>query len=291
MHTRLVIGLSVLLLFSGQAFAQATDAPGDLVTIPGSEISGWGKVDEVQASFGLPKSRGSKVPVVLILHGSGGVDGRGAFYAEALQQAGVGTLEIKMFPLHGRPKTGSQATMPHAAAALQWLAVQPNVDPLKLGVIGFSWGGGMSVLMSSTFVQERMGERVPKPAAFVSLYPVCTNMARNLMNPERAFYKAHTRMSASPMLIIVGTRDDNEEKERACDELIAMWPPSAREQTTVRYVEGATHGFDAQRSSFQYYDNFARGGRGAMVTVTPSPKDAAEVRGEVVNFFLKYLKP
>ncbi len=291
MRTRLVIGLFVWFLFSGQAFAQATDAPGEPVTIPGTEISGWGKVNEVQARFGLPKIPGSKVPVVLILHGSGGVDGRGAFYAKALQEAGVGTLEIKMFPMHGRPQTGSQATMPHAAAALKWLAAQPKVNSQKIGVIGFSWGGGMAVLMSSEFVQARLGEDVPKPAAFVSLYPVCSNMSRNLMNPERAFYKAHTRMSAAPMLIIVGTRDDYEESERACDALVAMWPPSAREQTTVRYVEGATHGFDAQRPAFQHYDNFARGGRGAMVTVTPSPKDAAEVREAVVNFFVKHLKP
>jgi uncharacterized protein len=291
MNARFIIGLIVLFLFSGQAFAQSTDAPGKPVTIPGTEISGWGKVDEVQARFGLPKSQTSKAPVVLILHGSGGVDGRGAFYAKALQEAGVGTLEIKMFPLHGRPQAGTRATMPHAAAALKWLAAQPNVNPQKLGVIGFSWGGGMSVLMSSERVQERMGEGVPKPAAFVSLYPVCSNMTRNLMNPERPFYNAHTRMSTAPMLIIVGTRDDMEETERACDALIAMWPPSAREQTTVRYVEGATHGFDAQRPAFQHYDNLARGGRGAMVTVNPSPKDAADAREAVVSFFVKHLKP
>jgi uncharacterized protein len=291
MYMRFMIGLIIFFLISGHSFAQTMDSPGEPVTIPGTEISGWGKVNEVQARFGLPKSQRSKVPVVLILHGSGGVDGRGAFYAKALQEAGVGTLEIKMFPMHGRPQTGSQATMPHAAAALKWLAAQPNVNPQKLGVIGFSWGGAMTVLMSSELVQERMGEGVPKAAAFVSLYPVCSNMSRNLMNPERALYNAHRRMSTAPMLIIVGTRDDYEESERACDDLIAMWPPSAREQTTVRYFEGATHGFDAQRPAFQHYDNLARGGRGAMISVNPSAKDAAAAREIVVGFFVKYLKP
>jgi len=291
MYTRFMIGLIIFFLLSGHSFAQTMDAPGEPVTIPGTEISGWGKVDEVQARFGIPKSRTSKAPVVLILHGSGGVDGRGAFYAKALQEAGVGTLEIKMFPLQGRPQAGTRATMPHAAAALKWLAAQPNVNPQRLGVIGFSWGGGMSVLMSSELVQERMGKDVPKPAASVSFYPVCTNMIRNLVNPAGPFYNAHTRMGTAPMLIIVGTRDDMEERERACDDLIAMWPPLAREQTTVRYFEGATHGFDAQRPAFQYYDNLARGGRGATISVNPSPKDAAEAREIVVGFFVKYLKP
>jgi uncharacterized protein len=173
--------------------AAQTDVPGEPVTIPGTEITGWGKADEVQARFGLPESPTSKAPAVLILHGSGGVDGRGAFYAKALQEVGVATLEIKMFPPNGRPQAGNQATMPHAAAALKWLAAQPNLNPQRLGVIGFSWGETMSVLMSSELVQERMGKDVPKPAAFVSFYPVCTNMTRNLVSPQRPFYNAHTR--------------------------------------------------------------------------------------------------
>lgn len=39
---------------------------------------------------------------MLILHGSGGVDGRGAFYAQALQDAGIATLEITIFRPGGR---------------------------------------------------------------------------------------------------------------------------------------------------------------------------------------------
>ncbi len=54
-------------------------------------------VGEVPARFGGPAGAPPKVPAVLILHGSGGVDGRGAFYAQALQDAGIATLEITMF--------------------------------------------------------------------------------------------------------------------------------------------------------------------------------------------------
>ena len=61
------------------------------------------------------------------------------------------------------------------------------------------------------------------------------------------------------MLIHVGTRDDFEEGERPCDALVAMWPAAAREHTTVRYVEGATHDFDSQKSGGQAYDKFAHG--------------------------------
>jgi uncharacterized protein len=214
MHTILIIGLMIFFLLSGQTFAQPIDAPGEPVIIPGTEISGWGQVAEVPARFGLPAGSKAKVPAVLILHGSGGVDGRGAFYAKALQEAGVATLEITMFPPGGRPRAGTKATMPHAAAALKWLAAQPTVDGQRLGVMGFSWGGQMSLLMSSELVQERLGKDAPKPAAFAPLYPVCSIMVRDVVNPKNPYYNAQTRMSAAPMLIHVGTRDDYEEGER-----------------------------------------------------------------------------
>jgi dienelactone hydrolase len=292
MHSVLIIGLMSFFLFSGQAFAQPVDAPGEPVTILGVEIPGWGQVAEVPARFGRPAGAKPKIPAVLILHGSGGVDGRGAFYAKALQEAGIATLEITMFPPGGRPREGNRATMPHAAAALKWLAAQPSVNGQRLGVLGFSWGGSMSVLMSSELVQERLGKDVPRPVAFASFYPVCTNMARNMVKPEHPFYNAHTRISAVPMLIHVGTRDDYEEEgERPCDAFLAMWPAAAREHAMLRYVEGATHGFDSQKGAMHFYDQLVRAGRGGIVNVTPNPEAAADARQAVVRFFGKHLQP
>jgi len=274
------------------AGAAQREAPGEPVVIPGTEIPGWGQVGTVPGRFGQPAgSTTPKTPAVLILHGSGGVDGRGAFYATALQKAGIATLEITMFPPGGRPRAGQKANMPHAAAALTWLAAQPTVDGQRLGVMGFSWGGGMAVLMASEQVQERLGKNVPAPAAFAPFYPVCSVMARSLVNPERAFYNVQTRMRAVPMLIHVGTRDDYEEGDRPCDALIAMWPIGAREQVTVRYVAGATHAFDSQTPTKQFNDEFAHAGRGGMVSVVPSPKDAEKARQAVVSFFVTQLHP
>jgi len=289
---RLVLLVAGAALVVSSLGAAQTDAPGESVIIPGAEISGWGQVDKVPGRFGLPAGSKPKVPAVLILHAILGVDGRGAFYAKALQEAGIATLEITMFPPGAPPRAGPKATMPYAAAALKWLATQPTVDGQRLGVMGFSWGGYMSVVMSSELVQERLGKDVPKPVAFAPFYPTCSILVRSLVNPRSAFYNAHTRMSAAPMLIHVGTRDDFEEGERPCDALVAMWPAAARENTTVRYVEGATHDFDSQMPGGQVYESkFAHALRGGMVSVVPSPKDAAEARQAVVSFFVKYLHP
>lgn len=288
-RTMICLVFALSMVFSCQAFAQPVDAPGEPVTIPGAEIQDWGKVAEVSATFGLPAISTGKVPAVLILHGDG-IDSRGAFYAKAIQEAGIATLEITMFPPGGRPKAGWKATMPHAAAALKWLAAHPKVNGKKLGVMGFSWGACMSVLMSSILVQERLGNEVPRPAAIAPLYPLCSILVRVASNPEHAFYKAQTQMSAAPMLIHIGTRDDYEEGERPCDVFIAMWPPAARENVTVRYLEGATHGFDALKAK-QYNDPFAHAGRGGTVNISPNPEAAADARRAIVSFFVEHLKP
>jgi dienelactone hydrolase len=201
--------------------AAETYAPGDPVTIPGVETAGMGRVAEVHGHFGRSDASTTRSPAVLILHGSSGVTGVGAFYAKALQDAGIATLEITMFPPGGRPRAFRE-NMPHAAATLKWLAAQPNVDGQRLGIIGFSWGGMISVLMPSELVQKQLGRDVPKPTAFASFYPVCSNIARILKYPKSQFYEAHRRMSAAPVLIYVGTRDDTEDGERPCDALVAM---------------------------------------------------------------------
>jgi dienelactone hydrolase len=285
-----LVAAAALVVLSGIGATQ-TDAPGEPVIIPGAEIPGWGQVDEVFAHFGRPAGSMTKVPAVLILHGAGGIDGRGAFYAKALQEAGIATLEITMFQFGRRPKAGPQATMPHASAALRWLGTQPAIDGKRLGVMGFSWGGAMTVLLSSELVQEHLGKDVPRPVAFAPLYPVCSIIARNVKNPGLACYNAQTRMSASPMLIHVGTNDDYEEGKHPCDALIAMWPAAAREQVTVHYIEGATHAFDYQKAAMRFFDVSSHAGRGGMVSIVPSPRDADETRKAVVSFFVKHLNP
>ncbi|UCD81490.1 MAG: hypothetical protein JSW26_08740, partial [Desulfobacterales bacterium] len=42
----------------------------------------------------LPKNNKAPVPIVLLVHGTAGVDSRYAFHKPALLEAGIGTLEV-----------------------------------------------------------------------------------------------------------------------------------------------------------------------------------------------------
>src|SRR5438876_1152731 len=79
----------------------------------------------------LPVGIDHRVPAVVIVHGSAGVDSRGSLYAADLNDAGIATLEIDMWAARGirgpegRPK-GVPETLPGDVARLVSLTVYPD---------------------------------------------------------------------------------------------------------------------------------------------------------------------
>jgi len=121
--------------------------------------------------------RNDKLPAVLILHGSGGVDARGDFYEAALNAAGVATLQIDMWEARGVTGVANRPqlpilTIPDAFSALAYLSAQTNIDPDRIGVLGFSWGGVVSLASSERLYAGQFGGG-RKFAAHVANYPVC----------------------------------------------------------------------------------------------------------------------
>jgi dienelactone hydrolase len=54
----------------------------------------------------------------------------------------------------GRPKSLAE-TFPDAYGALLFLADTAGIDPQQSGVMGFSWGGGLSLLTASAALTEK----------------------------------------------------------------------------------------------------------------------------------------
>jgi hypothetical protein len=99
-----------------------------------------------------------------ILHGSSGVDARGDFHQEALNEAGIATLQIDMWQARGvssaadRPKA-ADPDLPRWVSALAFLAARPEIDAKRIGVLGFSCGGVMSLAASETLCAGDVWQR------------------------------------------------------------------------------------------------------------------------------------
>jgi dienelactone hydrolase len=239
-----------------------------------------GKLTTLAADDGSPAPPG---PAVLICHGSDGVDGRGEFHAAALNAAGIATLEIDMWAARGtgrgaasRPKSVPE-TLPDAFAAARFLAAQPEVDPDRIGILGFSWGGVVSLLTATKRAGADLGAGAPPFAAHAALYPVCWTY-----ETPRGFSLAD--LTGAPVLIQAGDADAYDDPD-GLDQLLGRLPPKSRALVTGITHKGAGHGFDRNSPARTINDPFAHKGKGGPVLMAFHPEAAAAARRANVAFF------
>ena len=232
----------------------------------------------------LPADAATPGPAVVICHGSDGVDGRGEFHAEALNAAGIATLEVDMWAARGvargaAARPGSPVeTVADAFAALAFLARQPEVDRARIGVMGFSWGGVVTLLSATRALSDRRRAGQPAFAAHVAHYPVCWayDAVPGLSLADR---------TGAPILIQTGEADTYDTPgagERLARRLRADGGPG--EILHHAYAD-ATHGFDRNLPTQVINDPFAHEGRGGPVTMAFHAAAAEEARAAAVAFF------
>ncbi|WP_448549632.1 dienelactone hydrolase family protein [Thalassotalea fusca] len=228
----------------------------------------------------------AKIPAVLILHGSAGIDNRGQFYADKLNQQGIATFEIDLWG--GRGLTGGSKgrpalptlTVPDALAALSLLANRDEIDSKRIGVIGFSWGGVIAMLLKNNATYEGY-DSAYRFSAFVAHYPVC--WAYNNV-PGVNF----NDLSDGAMLIQTGELDDYDKPE-SCPTLIASLPSEQRSQIEVKVWPDAYHAWDRFAPTIIVDDPFSHQGKGGNVTLSANVETAKQSRNKAVTFFKRYL--
>ena len=236
----------------------------------------------VAGRLATPMSDG-RAPAVLICHGSDGVDGRGEFHATALRAAGIATFEIDMWAARGtqrgaaaRPRSVPE-TLPDAFAAARFLAAQPEIDAARLGVLGFSWGGVVSLLTATQSWRASRGAGAPPFVAHAALYPVCWayEVVPGLSLAE---------LTGAPVLIQTGDADAYDDPD-GLEQLLARLPAAARARIRGVTHPGAGHGFDRDRPAQTINDPFAHKGAGGPVRMAFHPEAAAAARAANVAFF------
>lgn len=240
------------------------------------------------------------IPAVVILHSSGGIDSTGTFYAEALNAAGIATLEIDMWEARGvtgladRPQA-PVLTYPDAFAALEYLADLPDIDGDRIGVMGFSWGGVVSLAASEqTYVGMFGGGHSFK--AHVANYPICYAANNAAITPDVVSGGAlYANLTGAPVLIQIGSEDDYDNGADACKALAAQVNPSNGNVVEVAEYRGAAHGWDRLMIPIGVPDPFGNKGSYFATGVVPRVElvpdvDQAHVsRRRVVRFFQRNL--
>ncbi|MBM7118758.1 dienelactone hydrolase family protein [Archangium primigenium] len=237
---------------------------------------------QVAGLLSVPQGLSGRMPAVVIAHGSGGVDTRGAFYARALHEAGIATLEIDMWAARGltggaegRPQAVSE-TLPDAYGALKYLSAHPAIDASRIGIMGFSWGGVMSML-TATRENEARAESGQRFVAHAPLYPVCWVYNRV---PGYGF----SNLTGAPVFIQAGTADAYDAPD-SCRTLIDSLGRSDNAHVSLAVYPGATHGWDRLQPAARITDPYSHRGEGGEVDLVPSPESALESRKALVLFF------
>jgi uncharacterized protein len=225
--------------------------------------------------------------VVVIGHGSAGPDNRGPALADALAERGIGSLEIDMWAPRGlkggldRPKSIPE-TLPDVFGAFAYLVGRGDLDPARIGIAGFSWGGVLAMLTATRPYAERWLRNGQRFAAHASFYPVA--WAYNRV-PGLEF----SEFTGAPILVQCGGADSYDppgSPERLKEETDRLAPGLLR----LIVHEGATHAFDRTGPDISIRDPFAHGGQGGEVLFAADPKAAAIARKAASEFFASALK-
>lgn len=247
--------------------------------------------EQVPGTLRLPRGAG-RVPAVVILHSAAGVDGRGEPYAQALQAAGIASLELDMWQARGVAGGTARGasprfldTLPDLFGALRALAAHPRIDPQRLGVMGQSFGASMAMLATTEPVWRTYGQGGPPLRAALALYPGCFRFEAG-GGSARFLTPGFPRV---PLLLLVAEQDDYDADGGAsCRTLMTRASPEAQARATLHIYPGATHGWDVTRPRTIQEAGAARG-QGGMVRMQRSPSTTEDSLRRATTFFTEQL--
>jgi dienelactone hydrolase len=183
-------------------------------------------------------------PAIVALHGCGGLfrkdghsfDPRFGNYAERLNQLGLHVLLPDSFGSRGLGSLCEELNASRSVyvadrrldvlEALAWLRARPDVDPERIGLLGWSNGATTALMV----IDSRWPPGPPPLAAIALFYPGCS--------PSRGGQPTHT----GALLMLLGGADDLTPPE-PCEQLAARWQRKGL-PVEVEVYPGAIHGFD-----------------------------------------------
>jgi dienelactone hydrolase len=179
-----------------------------------------------------------KVPAMVIAHGSGGVsDSREGRWTARLNEIGIAAFYFDSFGPRGiRDTVADQGQLSPAANvadalfALKLLATHPRIDAQRIGIMGFSRGGGVSIDTALEPIRRAVIDGPLKFAVHVPFYPPCNTL-----------YKAEA-ITGAPIRFMLGGADDYT-PAYLCPRYVEWFRSKGAAADSIVY-DGAQHGFD-----------------------------------------------
>jgi len=186
----------------------------------------------------MPRGATEKFPVVILLHGSGGVSAATDRWAQELNTVGIAAFILDSFTGRGIINTNTDqsqldsiAMMHDAYAALGKLATHPRVDPARIAVMGFSKGAVAAIYSSNERFRTRYGPGNAQFAAHIGLYTPCN-----------VTYKEDGKVGNRPLRFFHGIADDYVAIE-PCRAYVKRLKEAGADVTLTEYPD-AHHAYD-----------------------------------------------
>jgi dienelactone hydrolase len=199
-----------------------------------------GKPVTISGELRLPRSGNDRLPVVILVHGSGGIAGYVTDWEQDLNAMGVATFVIDSFAPRGINNTrenqaqlGRLAMIIDAYRALELLAKHPRVDPARIAIMGFSRGGQAALYASVKRFQRMHGPTNLEFTAYIPFYPDCSTT-----------YKLDNEVADRPIRIFHGSADDYA-PVAPCRNYVERLKIEGKDVQLTEYA-GAYHVFDGQ---------------------------------------------
>jgi dienelactone hydrolase len=141
-----------------------------------------GPAARIGGALQLPQGT-SRIPAVLLVHGSAGIGVNVHRWAQELNGIGLATFVLDSFTGRGIAETvtdqsrlGHLAMIVDAFRALELLAKHPQIDASRIAVMGFSKGGFVALYSSLKRFQRMYGAYGVEFASHIPFYPPCNTV-------------------------------------------------------------------------------------------------------------------
>jgi dienelactone hydrolase len=186
----------------------------------------------------LPGPGTDRLPAVVLVHGSGGVNAKVDRWSQELNGIGVATFIFDSFTARGIVNTttnqaqlGGLAMLNDAYRALELLSKHPRIDPARIGIMGFSRGGRVALYASLKRFQRLHGPADVEFAVYLPFYAPCNTT-----------YIDDGEVSDRPIRLFHGAADDYV-PVAPCRAYVERLRQGGKDVQLTEYPD-AHHGFD-----------------------------------------------